>query len=162
MIILKKTKDYQKHNVYIYVYFFHLEHFPERNAKGLFLISSKFSPHKPGATFLKPHIHVNKCRRHLSPRSPTNRHVTLSWWKSRNAKSHWAPQIAPGAAELDDFLVGLKGTVYLSGWALPVGNEGINLYIGILGMKLPSFPKGQLAIEKQIKIQNMRDFCIRP
>ncbi len=29
--------------------------------------------------------------------------------------------------------------------ALPVGNEGINLYIGILGMKLPSFPtKGQL------------------
>ena len=29
--------------------------------------------------------------------------------------------------------------------ALPVGNEGINLYIGILGMKLPSFTtKGQL------------------
>ena len=29
--------------------------------------------------------------------------------------------------------------------ALPVGNEGINLYIGILGMNLPSFPtKGQL------------------
>ena len=29
--------------------------------------------------------------------------------------------------------------------ALPVGNEGINLYIGILGMKFPSFPtKGQL------------------
>ncbi len=29
--------------------------------------------------------------------------------------------------------------------ALPVGIEGINLYIGILGMKLPSFPtKGQL------------------
>ena len=26
------------------------------------------------------------------------------------------------------------------GLALPVGNEGINLYIGILGMKLPSFP----------------------
>ena len=32
----------------------------------------------------------------------------------------------------------------LSGWPL-VGNEGINLYIGILEMKLPSFPtKGQL------------------
>ena len=31
-----------------------------------------------------------------------------------------------------------------TGWPL-VGNEGINLYIGILGMKIPSFPtKGQL------------------
>ena len=33
---------------------------------------------------------------------------------------------------------------FLTGWP-SVGNEGINLYIGILGMKLPSFlTKGQL------------------
>ena len=141
--------------------FFHLEHFPERNTKGLFLISSKFSQHKPGATFLKPYINVNKCRRHLSPRSPTNRHVTLSWWKSRNAKSHWAPRTAPGAAELDDFLAGLKGIpIWL---ARLVGNEGPSTFTLVYWGFIPSFPtKGQLAIEKQIKIQNMMDFCIRP
>ena len=43
------------------------------------------------------------------------------------------------------------------GWvARLVGNEGINLYIGILGMKLPSFPtKGQLVgyhIKKDVYI----------
>ena len=41
--------------------------------------------------------------------------------------------------------------------ALPVGNEGINLYIGILGMKRPSFPtKGQL--DQNYSISNGEEF----
>ena len=45
---------------------------------------------------------------------------------------------------------GVSLNVHSSGWPL-VGNEGINLYIGILGMKLPSFPtKGQLVIQARI------------
>ena len=42
-------------------------------------------------------------------------------------------------------LLEMNSTRFLNWLALPVGNEGINLYIGILGMKLPSFPtKGQV------------------
>ena len=62
-----------------------------------------------------------------------------------------------------------KKETEISGWPL-VGNEGINLYIGyigILGMKLPSFPtKGLLDFQekltsKVVRIEYFLDFQIR-
>ena len=55
----------------------------------------------------------------------------------------------PPSAEAWEALVGFILASNFSSWknwvARLVGNEGINLYIGILGMKIPSFPtKGQL------------------
>ena len=52
--------------------------------------------------------------------------------------AHWSAN----QQETKSLKMGME--LWKSGWLL-VGNEGINLYIGILGMKLPSFPtKGQL------------------